>query len=31
MLGKFIGFIIKQHGIEIDQTKIEAIRNMSVP
>lgn len=29
--GKFLGFIVRHRGIEIDQSKIEAIQNMSEP
>jgi hypothetical protein len=28
--GKFLGFIIHRHGIEIDPTKIESINNMQL-
>ncbi|XP_008229457.1 PREDICTED: uncharacterized protein LOC103328826 [Prunus mume] len=30
-LGKFLGFIIKYRGIEVDQTKIKTIRDMPEP
>ena len=29
--GKFLGFIVRHHGIEIDQSKIEAIQKMPEP
>jgi len=29
--GKFLGFIVWYRGIEIDQTKIKAIQETSVP
>ncbi|XP_034197970.1 uncharacterized protein LOC117613470 [Prunus dulcis] len=29
--GKFLGFIVKHRGIEVDQTKIKAIRDMPEP
>ncbi|CAL8153331.1 unnamed protein product [Prunus armeniaca] len=29
--GKFLGFIVKHQGIEVDQTKIKAIRDMPEP
>src|SRR3954471_19978279 len=29
--GKFLGFIIHQHGIEIDPAKIEAIKKVQAP
>ena len=29
--GKFLGFIMRHHGIEIDQSKIEAIQKMPEP
>jgi len=30
-LGKFLGFIVRHRGIEIDQAKIKAIQEMSAP
>lgn len=30
-LEKFLGFIVRHHGIEIDQSKIEVIQNMLEP
>jgi hypothetical protein len=29
--GKFLGFIIHEHGIEIDPNRIRAIRNVGAP
>jgi hypothetical protein len=29
--GKFLGFIIHEHGIEIDPTKIESINKVQLP
>jgi hypothetical protein len=29
--GKFLGFIIHEHGIEIDPTKIESINKLQPP
>ena len=29
--GKFLGFIIHEHGIEIDPKKVEAIKNLEEP
>ncbi|KAM1235373.1 hypothetical protein ACFX2J_004844 [Malus domestica] len=29
--GKFLGFIVKHHGIEVDQSKIKAIQSMPEP
>jgi hypothetical protein len=30
-VGKFLGFIIHKHGIEIDPTKIESINKVQLP
>jgi hypothetical protein len=30
-VGKFLGFIIHKHGIEVDPDRIRAIRNMRAP
>ena len=29
--GKLLGFIVSQRGIEVDPTKVQAIRDMSTP
>jgi hypothetical protein len=31
LAGKFLGFIIHNHGIEIDPTKIESINRVQLP
>jgi hypothetical protein len=31
LAGKFLGFIIHEHGIEIDPDRIKSIRNVGAP